>query len=81
VTVNSGTGNNTGTWTMSCAPGKKILGGGFAGTESNAQNLMVGKSAPFVTSNSGYGWIVEVKNPTSSPITFTIYAICATALP
>jgi hypothetical protein len=81
VTVNHGSGNNTGVWTMPCPLGKKILGGGFAGVESNSQNLMVGKSAPFFSGTSSSGWIVEVKNPTSSPITFTIYAICANVLP
>jgi hypothetical protein len=66
-------------WVTNCPVGKRPLGGGYTSHDNNGMNMLVGKNGPFAGSGS-FGWVVEIRNPTASTSTFTLYAVCATIL-
>jgi hypothetical protein len=66
-------------WVATCPPSKKPLGGGYTSTDNNGMNMLVGKNGPFAGAGS-FGWVVEIKNPTASTSTFSLYAVCAVVL-
>jgi hypothetical protein len=73
------TANSSQLWVTNCVGGKKPLGGGYVGNDNNAQNMMISKNGPFAGSGS-LGWVVEIRNPTQSSSSFSLYAVCAVVL-
>jgi hypothetical protein len=66
-------------WVTNCTPGKRPLGGGYTSNDNNGVNMLVSKNGPFAGSGS-FGWVVEIKNPSPSTSSFSLYAVCATIL-
>ena len=63
-------------WVTNCPAPKRPLGGGFSSNDNNGMNMLVAKNGPFAGSGS-FGWVVEIRNPTSSSSSFNLYAVCA----
>ena len=66
-------------WVTNCPAPKKPLGGGYTSNDNNGMNMLIGKNGPFAGSGS-FGWVVEIRNPTASSSTFSLYAVCAIIL-
>ena len=66
-------------WVTNCPAPKRPLGGGFTSNDPNGMNVLIGKNGPFAGSGS-FGWVVEIRNPTQSAASFTLYAVCANIL-
>jgi hypothetical protein len=66
-------------WVTVCPAPKKPLGGGYTSNDNNGMNMLIGKNGPFAGSGS-FGWVVEIRNPTVSSSSFSLYAVCANVL-
>ena len=71
-------GTSGGSFTITCPMGKRPLGGGYQGNDSNVSNFTVGKNFPMTDPN--FGWMVEFRNPTGSSSNVTLWVICANVL-
>jgi hypothetical protein len=66
-------------WVTTCTPNKRPLGGGYNSNDTNGINMLAGKNGPFAGSGT-FGWVVELKNPTTFTSSFSLYAVCAVVL-
>jgi hypothetical protein len=74
-------GSESGTNTVHCGPGFKVLGGGASLTQNNPNGGAIVISQSYPVSDSD--WVVVFANPSAATVGATVvvvYAICATAL-
>jgi hypothetical protein len=64
---------------VTCPNGKRPLGGGYQGSDSNVNNFTVGKNFPW-NDGTNFGWQVEFRNPTASASNVTLWVVCANIL-
>jgi hypothetical protein len=71
-------GNASVSGTAACPAGKVVLSGGFSATFAGGGNLLAAASYPDTASS----WRVTLRNTSItavSSVTFTVYAVCASA--
>jgi len=76
VTTATAAGNNTAEAEATCGAGELLVGGGYI-VNSTATDWRVYVDAPL----NGSTWLVEPVNFDANPLSFSVYAICATSAP
>jgi hypothetical protein len=64
--------------TVTCPSGQNVLSGGALANTYDT-SVSINSSAPYASSAGGLvdSWDVYLNNPTTDPVAFTVYAICA----
>ena len=62
-----------------CDLGSRVVGGGFNGGTSSGVQILV--SQPFMSLMFGDGWLIQLRNGSSSAINFQAWGICIQTVP